>query len=442
MRDLVTQIIRFVTHDMWRIPVENLTRGKAFALSQLRILYLAWRGFREDNLSLRASALTFYSILSAVPMFAILFGIAKGFGFEETLRNQILDEFPNQKEALATIFNFAQTTLAQSHQGWVTGIGVAILLWSVLNVLGSIEASFNDIWKIGRGRSLFRKFADYVAIILICPLALIISGALSIYIATQISDVSQRVEVVSALSPALLFMLKCASLALVLVMFTFLYMVMPNTRVKLKAGLVGGVVAGTAFQLMQFGYVSLQVGVAKANAVYGSFAALPLFLIWLQVSWFIVLLGAELSYAVQNAETYDYTTDKFKLSVHTRRLLSLLLAHTVVKAFAENQPAPTANDIARKLGMPFGLVQRICTEFVDCGVLSRVGGAESLNPAYQPARDINKLTVQTVIDSLESHGTGGIPAAPSADMDKLSATLTAFGSAISSLPTNRLVKDI
>ncbi|MBI5265954.1 MAG: YihY/virulence factor BrkB family protein [candidate division Zixibacteria bacterium] len=442
MRTLAAQVIRFVTHDMWRIPVENLTRGRAFALRQLRILYLAWSGFREDNLSVRASALTFYSILSAVPVFAILFGIAKGFGFEDTLQGQILEEFPNQREALATIFNVAHTTLAQSHKGWVTGIGAAILFWSVLKVLGSIEASFNDIWNIGRGRSLFRKFADYVAIILICPLTLIISGALTLYISTQISDVSRTVEVVNALSPALLFMLKGASLVLVLVMFTFLYMVMPNTRVRFKAGLVGGVVAGTAFHLMQFGYVRLQVGVAKYNAVYGSFAALPLFLVWLQLSWFIVLLGAELAYAVQNADTYDYTSKHYKLSTHTRRLLSLVLAHTVVKAFADNQPAPTSHDIARKLGMPFGLVQRLCTDFVDCGVLSRVGGSEALNPAYQPAHDINTMTVQSVIESLEGHGTGGIPAAPSTEVDKFSATLSAFEAAISNLPSNRLMKDI
>lgn len=442
MRTLATRIIRFVTHDMWRIPADNLTRGRAFALRQLRVLYLAWRGFREDNLSLRASALTFYSILSSVPVFAIMFGIARGFNFEENLQAQLFEKFPEQKEALATIFEFATAALAQTQRGWVTGVGVAILFWSVLKVLGSIEASFNDIWKIPRGRSLFRKFADYIAIVLICPLALIVSGSLTLFITTQISDYSERIAVIGAISPALLLGLKGVSLLLVLVMFTFLYVVMPNTRVRLKPAMIGGIVAGTAFQLMQIGYVHLQVGVSKYNAVYGSFAALPLLLIWLQVSWFIVLLGAELAYAVQNVDTFDYTTENYRLSTRTRRLLSLLLARNVVKSFASNQPAPSTHDLAKETGMPFGLVQRLCNDFVDSGVFARVIQADSEDAGYQPARDINTLTVQTVIESIERLGSESLPAAPSDEVDQLAGALSQFESTLSTHPSNHLLKDL
>jgi membrane protein len=442
MRILTTRMIRFVTHDMWRLPVENLTRGRAFALRQLRVLYLAWRGFREDNLSLRASALTFYSILSSVPVFAILFGLARGFNFEENLQAQLFEKFPEQREALSTIFQFATAALAETQKGWVAGIGLVILFWSVLKVLASIEVSFNDIWKISRGRSLFRKFADYIAIVLICPLTLIVSGSLTLFITTQISDYSARIAVVGAISPALLLLLKGVSLLLVLAMFTFLYVVMPNTRVRLKPAIIGGVVAGTAFQLMQVGYVHLQVGVSKYNAVYGSFAALPLLLIWLQLSWFIVLLGAELAYAVQNVDTFDYTTENYRLSTRTRRLLSLLLARNVVKSFVAHQPAPSTHDLAKQTGMPYGLVQRLCNDFVDSGIFARVIQSESSDPGYQPARDINTLTVQTVIESIEKLGSESLPAAPSADVDQLAGTLSEFEFTLTKHPSNRLLKDI
>ena len=442
MTTLATRIIRFVTHDMWRLPIDNLSRGRAFALRQLRVLYLAWRGFREDHLSIRASALTFYSILSAVPVFAILLGLARGFDFESTLQAQLFEKFPEHKEALTTIFTFATTALDQTKKGWVAGIGVIVLFWSVVKVLGSIEESFNDIWNIPRGRTLFRKIADYLAIVIICPMTLIISGSLTLFITTQITDYAEKLELVSAVSPALLFGLKFASLALVIVMFSFLYIVMPNTRVRIKPALIGGLVAGVAFQLMQIGYVHLQIGVSRYNAVYGSFAALPLLLIWLQLSWFIVLLGAELAYAVQNVDTFDYTVENYRLSTRSRRLLSLLLAKNVVKAFVAKLPAPSTHDLAKQTGMPFGLVQRLCNDFVEAGLFARVIQSENADPGYQPARDINTLTVQSVIDSLESLGSDTLPAAPSSEIDELSVTLSQFESSISSHTSNKLLKDL
>jgi membrane protein len=442
MRELAAQVVRFVTHDMWRIPVDNMTRGRAFALRQLRILYLAWRGFREDNLSLRASALTFYSILSSVPVFAIVIGIAKGFSFEDTLQRQLIDQFPEQKEALSAIFSFAQSALAQTRKGWVAGIGVALLFWSVIKVLASIEASFNDIWKISRGRSLVRKFADYLAIVLFCPLMLIVSGSLTVFLSTQLSGMLQRVQVIDAISPVLLLGLKGISLFLVLAMFTLLYLVMPNTRVRLKAALAGGLVAGAVFQLMQIGYVHLQVGVSKYNAVYGSFAALPLFLIWLQLSWFIVLLGAELSYAVQNADTFDYTSENYRLSTRTRRLLSVLIAQTVVKSFVQNEPALSTHTLAHRLGMPYGLVQRLCNDLVECGIFARVLPPNSPDHGYQPARDINTLTVVSVMEAVEALGTDSLPAAPSNEIDKLTGSLSQFESSLAQHPSNKLLRDL
>jgi membrane protein len=442
MTALANRIIRFVTHDMWRIPLDSLSRDRAFGLRQLRVLYLAWRGFREDNLSLRASALTFYSILSAVPVFAILFGIARGFDFEQNLQTQLFDQFPEHKDALSTIFNFANATLNETKKGWVAGIGVAILFWSVIKVLGSIEASFNDIWKIPRGRSIFRKFADYLAIVLICPLTLIVSGSLTLFLTTQVADFAARMEIIDALSPAFLLALKSVSLVLVIAMFSFLYIVMPNTRVRLKPALIGGLVAGAAFQLMQVGYVHLQIGVSRYDAVYGSFAALPLLLIWLQLSWFIVLLGAELAYAVQNVDTFDYTVENYRLSTRARRLLSLLLARNVVRSFVANQPAPSTHDLARQTGMPFGLVQRLCNDFVEAGIFARVVQSDNADPGYQPARDSNTLTVQTTIESIESLGSDTLPAAPSTEIDDLSTMLTQFESSISTHSSNKLLRDL
>jgi membrane protein len=297
--DLISKFFAFIRIDIWRIRLDDLPFGKSFLIKQLRIIILAFRGYNEDRCLLRASSLTFYTLLSIVPVAAMFFGVAKGFGFERRLEDQLFERFPGQEEVLSQVIHFSNSLLEQTRGGLIAGIGLLVLFWSVLKVLGHIEMAFNDIWEIKKQRSWGRKFSDYLSIMLISPILVLMSGSATVFITTQVAQITQKVELLGVVSPLISFFLKFTPYVLIWALFTILYIIMPNTKVHFKAGLLGGVVAGTLYQIAQGAYISFQIGAAKYNAIYGSFAALPLFLMWVQISWWIVLFGAELSFASQ-----------------------------------------------------------------------------------------------------------------------------------------------
>jgi membrane protein len=345
IRDQISKFFNFIKVDIWRIRLADLPFGKSFLIKQLRIIILAIRGYDEDKCFFRASSLTFYTLLSIVPVAAMFFGIAKGFGFEKVLEKRIYENFPGQQEVLSQVLNFSNSLLQETRGGLIAGIGLAVLFWSILKVLNHIERSFNDIWEIKVGRSWGRKFGDYLSIMLISPIFIILSGSVTVFITTQVEQITQRIALLGMFSPAISFLLKFIPYALIWALFTFLYIIMPNTKVNFKAGLLGGVVAGTIYQIAQWAYISFQVGAARYNAIYGSFAALPLFLMWVQISWWIVLFGAELSFANQNVDTYEYEPDCLKISPAFKRLLRacrfglcIILFSTWLKAVWSQKP--------------------------------------------------------------------------------------------------------
>jgi membrane protein len=236
--------------------------------------------------------------------------------------------------------------------------------------------------------------------------------------------------------------LKMLPYGIVWILFSFLYIFMPNTRVSVKSGLLAGIIAGTIYQIVQFGYITFQVGTAKYNAIYGSFAALPLFLIWLQLSWLIVLFGAEFSFAHQNVDTYEFEPDSLKISSSFKRLLSLQVTHLLVSNFAEGGRPLTASQISHRLDMPIRLAHQILYELTECGIVSDTQTEEYKEPGYQPARDIGTLTIQFVIDSLEDRGTDAIPVAQTDESKALSEILRTFRDVVAQSPSNRLLKDI
>ncbi|HQP12356.1 MAG TPA: YihY/virulence factor BrkB family protein, partial [Candidatus Omnitrophota bacterium] len=329
----IRHLIQFLKVDIWRIRMHKLSRTKSFWLKQLRIMLLAFRGFDEDKCQLRASALTYYSLLSIVPLVAMAFGIAKGFGIEKILEKQLYEKLAGQEEVVERIISFSQTLLETTKGGVIAGVGVAILFWTVIKVLGNIESSFNDIWGIRKSRTWGRKFSDYLSIMLICPLLLIMSSSITVLVTSQVKLVVEKISFLGVLSPAIFMILSLLPYCVIWVLFTYIYIFMPNTSVSFKSGLFGGMIAGTIYQIVQWIYINFQVGVAKYGAVYGSFAALPLFLVWLQMSWIIVLFGAEISFAEQNVETYELEPDCLKASHTYKRLLALRIVQLSVKRF-------------------------------------------------------------------------------------------------------------
>ena len=442
IRDRVAKFFAFIRVDIWRIRLADLPFGRSFLIKQLRMIILAFRGYDEDRCLLRASSLTFYTLLSIVPVAAMFFGVAKGFGFERRLQQELFNRFPGQEEVLNQIISFSNSLLEQTQGGLIAGIGMLVLFWSVLKVLGHIEMALNDIWGIKESRSWGRKFSDYLSIMLISPLLVLISGSATVFIKTQVTQVTQKVELLGVISPLIFLLLNFTPYVLIWTLFTILYVIMPNTKVNFKAGLLGGVVAGTLYQIAQWGYISFQIGAAKYNAIYGSFAALPLFLMWLQISWWIVLFGAELSFANQNVDTYEYEPDSLKVSPGFKKLLALQIAHLVIKKFENGDRPLTDSQISAQLEMPIRLVHNLLFDLVESGLVSEIKTKADKKFAYQPARDINKMTIQYVLEALDRSGTDDIPVAKTQDYQALSDALQNFGEAMEKSSANKLLKDI
>jgi len=440
--ELISKFFNFIRIDIWRIRLADLPFGKSFLIKQLRIILLAFRGYNEDRCILRASSLTFYTLLSIVPVAAMFFGVAKGFGFEKRLESQLFERFPGQEEVLSQVIRFSSSLLEQTRGGLIAGIGMVVLFWSVLKVLGHIEMALNDIWEIKESRSWGRKFSDYLSIMLISPILVLMSGSVTVFITTQVTEITQKVALLGIFSPLISFSLKLMPYVLIWILFTILYIIMPNTKVTFKAGFLGGVIAGTLYQIAQGAYISFQIGAAKYNAIYGSFAALPLFLMWLQISWWIVLFGAELSFANQNVDTYEYEPDSLKVSAGFKKLLTLQIIHLLIKRFANGDKPLTDIQISGQLKMPIRLVHSILFDLVASDLVSEIRTEADKEFAYQPARDIHKMNIQYVLEALDHKGTEDIPVAKTEDHQALFDALKDFSEAMAESPANKLLKDI
>ena len=444
IKDWITRAIEFFTTDIWRARLEDLPFGKSFLIKQLRIIILTLRGFDEDKCFFRASSLTFYTLLSIVPVAAMLFGVAKGFGFEKLLRKEIFERFPGeaQQEVLTKVIEFAESMLEATKGGLIAGIGLIVLFWSVIKVLGYIETSLNDIWEIKENRTWGRKFSDYLAVMILSPLLIIVSSSATVFITTQVTQLTNKIELLGMISPLIFLSFKLIPYVLVWILFSVIYILMPNTKVNLKAGIVAGIVAGTIFQIVQWGYISFQVGTARYNAIYGSFAALPLFLMWVQISWWVVLLGAELSFANQNVETYEYEPDSSKVSRAYKKLLTLQVAHLLIRNFSRCETPLTDWQISMRLEMPIRLLHQLLYDLVESGFFIETRTKDDSTFGYQPACDIKKLTISSIVEAIEHHGTEGIPIAQTEELTALSDSLKQFSHEMENSPANKLLKDI
>jgi membrane protein len=436
------EIGEFFRTDIWRIHRKKLPGSKAVLLNVLRIFVLTFRNFQNDNCTLRASALTFYTFLSIVPLLALGFGISKGFGFEPLLEKFLVEEFLFQQEALTQIISFAQDLLEKTKGGVIAGVGVAILFWTVIKVLTHVELSLNQIWKVKKARSIGRKFNDYFAFILICPGLIILHSSLSVFITVQVQSIIQKVELIGMFSPVIFSALKILPYALIWIILTYIYKSIPFTDVKILSAVIAGVFAGTIFQLAQWAYLYFQVGVAQYNAIYGSFAAIPLFMVWLQVSWLIVLFGAEFSYAVEKVDQYEFEPDIKNLSYSQKKLLYLAVARLLTKNFAEEKSALSEKQISEHIGVPVMFVQHALQEMIEAGIVSDVKSQKDKTPVYQPAKDIQLYTINYILNSLENKGNNITFIAKTTEIQYLEKSLKKLEQILEQSPANFKIKDI
>ena len=434
--------LSFLKTGIWRVRRVDVSHVTWILIKILRIILLTFRGFVENKCQLRASSLTFYSLLSIVPVMAMAFGVAKGFGFQRTLEREIGKVLSAHSEIAGQIMNFANSLLDNTKGGLVAGIGFAFLVWAVLKVLSTIEQSFNEIWGVQEPRSWVRKVSDYLSLMFLLPVLFLLSSAATVVVASQIQAVAGKVGLLGYLGPLTQVLIRLLPLLVIWLMFTLLYIFMPNTHVRIRPALIAGIAAGTGFQLFQYFYVTFQIGMARYNAIYGSFAALPLFLIWLQASWMIVLSGAELSFATQNVDTYEFEPDANLASPAFRKLLALRIVNLVVEQFSIGQKPLDEDAIAHELGIPIRLLRYLLHDLSEAGVITSVRLAREKVFAYQPAFDPEAMTIATVLDSLENTGTDNLPVLRSPELDQIRRSMEIFSEENRASEANRLLKEI
>lgn len=403
------KIISFVKEGVWLIHEQNLTPSKAVLIKSLKVVLLAAQGFARDLCPLRASALTLYSLLSIVPVIAMLFGVAKGFGFEKTLTERLMEQVPHQEITVLQLISFAQNLLESTKGGVVAGIGIVVLFWTVISLIGNIEESFNYIWKIPRGRSISRKYSDYLSLMLLAPIILIVANSISVLLQTEITWLITLIELPEFGTWLVIKALGLLPLLLMIGLFAFTFIFMPNHKIHFRAGLMAGIVTGILYDLLQWTYISLQIGVSSYNAIYGSFAAIPLFVVWLQVGWMVVLLGCEIAFYLQYYENYQNNNRFSNISFSLQKVTALQVTHLLVKHFSQFNKPLTADEITDKLALPIAIVQPTLVKLTQSHILVEFNIPEEEDDVYQPAIDPNVLTIAFVINALEHCGQNHLP---------------------------------
>ena len=274
-----------------------------------RILFLTIRFFTTKRVMTQASALTYSTLLAMVPVLAVIFAIARGFGYNKYIEIWFRDALSSQPQVADTLAGFVNSYLIHTQSGIFLGVGLLFMLYTVLMLVNNIEETFNEIWQVSNARPIMRSLTNYMAMFFVVPIIIVVSMGLSIFMAT----IAHKMSGIMLLGPAMRLMLDFSPYLLLSLLFIWLYVSMPNTDVKLKSAIVPGILSGIAMQLLQLFYIHSQIWVTGYNAIYGSFAALPLFMLWLQISWTICLFGAQLTFTNQNMNRFGINLDDINM---------------------------------------------------------------------------------------------------------------------------------
>lgn len=396
----IATAIKYITVDMWRITGRDIPTRRYFFINTLKTVYISIKHFVACDLYKKASALTFSTLLAVIPMLAILFAIGKGFGFQNIIQSQLFDYFPSNREALTHALNFIEAYLNETKSGVFVGIGLIYLLWTVIGLISNVEDVMNEIWGVKKNRSIYRQITDYTWVFLLLPVVMVSSSGISIFITTTIDNSNY----LHFISPLVRNLISFSPFFLSSILFTIVYALVPNTRVQLRYALLAGVLCGVAFQGFQYLYLNGQIWVSRYNAIYGSFAFLPLLLLWINLSWAICLFGAVFTYSLQNIQIYNFANETENISRRYKDFVALVITTIVVKRFSQGLTPLTVTELSNQYGIPLRLANEVTYRLLEIGVISEVVTSDDRVSAYQPAQDINAITAGMVLARLDQEG--------------------------------------
>ncbi|MFA7583644.1 MAG: YihY/virulence factor BrkB family protein [Proteiniphilum sp.] len=457
LRIKVKEVIKFLSYDIWRSNPETLSNKKNILYNAIKIVMLTVRNVQELNIAASSRSLTYRTLLSIVPLLAVIFAIARGFGIENIMESSIFNlmtgeevdttrvvteavvppdtalvsmdvwsaensgriapatagergaQFQEEataegrtREFLDMLFQLIDNSLEEAKGGGVfAGVGILLFLYTILLLFNDIENNLNKIWQVSKGRSIGRKVTDYTAMVLFIPIFFILVNALNILSYPQ----NNTLKIIYILYPFIPRLLNIIPFVVMILIFTSVYKFLPNVKVKFQHALLAGVLAGVAFQFFQMLYLSGQLWITRYNAIYGTFAAIPLMLLWIQLSWFITLIGAEVSYAAQNVRKFSFEKETRNISRRYRDFFTLMIASVIIRRFADELPPYTADQLSEKCKVPSRLTHDILDVLMEVNIISTTPIPEDeLVMAFQPAVDINLISVNYLMAKLDEKG--------------------------------------
>ena len=388
---------------MWRRTVTELdSRNKRIGYAVIRTIVLVVRGFASKNLNDKAKALTYSLIFAIVPILAMIVAVAKGFGVVDVIQNQLNHSFLGETNMVPAIMAMVERYLETAQGGVFIGIGLLILLWAVYSFFQSVETAFNHIWNVQKSRSILRQITTYIAIVVLIPVVIVCSAGINIFVHSTMDTILHAQVLNEFLQNS---GVKFLQFALCWLLFTVMYIAVPNTKVRFLSAFIPGVIMGTLFQLLQMLSVYLIAMLSRTSIVYGAFATIPILLTWLQYTSLLILIGAEMSYAIQNNEEFEYEQDLKKMSRRYKDFIMLYLLSEIIKRFEADEVPLSAHELAIRDHLPIRLVNRLLGRMVETGILREVHVEGNEDKTYQPALDTHKISVGMVISRTEAQGT-------------------------------------
>jgi len=401
LRAFIERLTVFLTKDIWSFDYYQKGTLRRAVANTVKVIAIAVRTFIDDKVMTRAAALTYSTLFAIVPILALIFAVARGFGFENIVTSLFKNGIINDNETLNTVMQFIDGYMQYVSSGAFVGIGLLFLLWSVYSLADGIETNLNLIWHVKKSRGMGRKITDYFSLLLLIPIGIICLCGMSMLT----SKILSQMHGFQLLGDFAKFLVKDALPYLVAgLILTGFYMFMPNTKVKFKYAIIPGIIAGCLFQALQNLYFNGQFSLSSYNAIYGGFAALPLFLLWLNISWAIILFGCELAYVSQNNDNFNYFKEPEKISRRHEDFYSLMVMSLICKRFNKGLPALKMKEIVQKLHIPHRYVISSLDTLTDAGLLETVMQDDEREPAFVPSTDTQSLTVVNVLSAINSYG--------------------------------------
>ena len=402
MNKRLQQIREFIQYDLWRQPhmaVHDPKKRLGYRILQTIILF--GRGFKDKALNVRANSLSFSLLFAFVPMVAGVFAIARGFGFEELLQERISTSFLAEANIAPTIMEWVERYLETARGGLFLGIGLVVLIWAVYAFFNMLELSFNNIWNVKQSRSFGRRLSNYMVVLLLVPIMIILSSGISIFL----NSAASASPVLQAIEPIRRVLLRLIPFVVASGVFTWIFIAIPNTKVRFLSAIIPGVIVGILFQLVQMFSVYLVMLFTRMSVVYGAFSAIPLILVWLHITCWLLLIGAELAFAIQNNDLFAYEKDLKTMSRRYKDYVMLYLLAVIIRRFEAGESPQTAQKMAAEHQLPIRLVQQLLSRLEETSIVRRVYTEDEEEQAFVPALDTKSITVEMVIGRISAQGT-------------------------------------